>query len=487
MLKAVLIEDNPDDAFLLETALDSSPDVKWDLHTAETLSAGLQAARTVSPDAILLDLSLPDSHGLDTVRKARSSMPHIPLVILTGLEEKSVALEAMRLGAQDFIVKGRLDDQLVIRTILFAIERHRYQAQLDQQEAHLRQLTARFSASFWTTDADLNITSTLGSTFVGNAESTAHSSIYDFFGTRDPSDDIIDAHSRALVGESVGADIHWEGRIFHAQIEPNRTNTDEIIGAMGFAVDVTERRHIEQEFGLARRIQQSLLPEAPPQIPGWDIAGLSRPADATGGDFFDYLDVGENRLTVSVGDVSGHGLGPAILAASAHSYLHALTSTLSDQQEIMLALNRLLIADTPDDQFITMMYVSIDLVANLLHYNGSGHPPLLVFDANGNLKHELASVDPPLGWFDDLKFEPIPPIQIESGDLIVILTDGILEAMDVDHRAFGQDRVVDVVQGSLADSSMSIAGAIYAAAREFSSHASAKDDMTLVVIKREHA
>lgn len=455
------------------------------MHTAETLEAGLQEARTVSPDAILLDLSLPDSRGLETVRTARAAVPHIPLVILTGLEEKSVALEAMRMGAQDFIVKGRLDDQLVIRTILFAIERHRYQAQLDRQEAHLRQLTAQFSASFWTTDTALNINSTLGSTFLGKADSDNTPSIFDFFGTRDPSDDVIDAHSRALHGESVGSDIHWESRIFHAQIEPNRTESQEIIGTMGFAVDVTERRQIEQEFGLARRIQQSLLPEAPPEIPGWDIAGLSRPADATGGDFFDYLDVRNDRFSVAVGDVSGHGLGPAILAASAHSYLHALTSTLSDQQEIMLALNRLLIADTPDDLFITMMYVSFDLIANQLLFDGSGHPPLLIFDANGNLKHELASAEPPLGWFDDLKFAPTPPTQIESGDLLVILTDGILEAMDVNHKAFGQDCVVDVVRKHIQDSAKTIASEIFAAAREFSSHASPKDDMTLVVIRRE--
>ncbi len=430
---------------------------------------------------VLLDLSLPDSHGLGTVRTARSRIPQVPLIILTGLEEKSVALEAMRLGAQDFIVKGRLDDQLVIRTILFAIERHRYQAKLSQQENRLQRLTSQFHASFWTTDVGLTITSTLGASFIGKADESG--TVFDFFGTRKPSDPIIDAHQSALRGESVGTDISWDGRIFHAQIEPDRADNGQITGTIGFAVDVTERRHIEQEFGLAQRIQQSLLPESPPQIPGWDIAGFSHPADATGGDFFDYLDVGDGRLTVAVGDVSGHGLGPAILAASAHSYLHALTSTLDDQQDIMLALNRLLIADTPEDQFITLMYVSIDLATNELYYDGAGHPPTLVFDQNGNLKHELASVEPPLGWFDNIKFSPIAPTKLATGDIVVILTDGILEAMDAAHKPLGQNRVVKVVQANASKSAEDIATAIYSAALEHSSHTSPKDDMTLVVMR----
>jgi len=135
--KVLLIEDNPGDARLIREMLAEEPESPFQLHFAERLAAGLEllskAGEGASPALVLLDLSLPDSFGLETFAKVYAHSPQIPIIVLTGNDDQTVALSAVKGGAQDYLVKSRLDKELLLRSMQYSIERKRYQVQLEHQ------------------------------------------------------------------------------------------------------------------------------------------------------------------------------------------------------------------------------------------------------------------------------------------------------------------------------------------------------------------
>ena len=129
----LLIEDNPGDARLIREMLAEDPAAPFRLHTAERLSHGLEFLSSETARLVLLDLSLPDSHGLDTFAKVYAHSPQIPIIVLTGNDDQSVALSAVKTGAQDYLVKGKLDRELLTRSMHYSIERKQYQQQIEHQ------------------------------------------------------------------------------------------------------------------------------------------------------------------------------------------------------------------------------------------------------------------------------------------------------------------------------------------------------------------
>jgi len=150
--RVLLIEDNPDDALLIREALAEAGEAPLALEHLDRLSAGLERLAQGGIDLVLLDLSLPDSHGLDTLATVNARAPSVPVVVLTGRDDAELATQALRLGAQDYLVKGQTDSNLLERSLRYAVERHRLLSELDQarqreeQERELRSL-GRFSAS----------------------------------------------------------------------------------------------------------------------------------------------------------------------------------------------------------------------------------------------------------------------------------------------------------------------------------------------------
>jgi len=130
---ALLIEDNPGDARLLKELLAEEPAAPFRLICVDRLQRGLELLSTEKIDVLLLDLSLPDSHGLETFAKAYAHAPKVPIIVLTGNDDHALALLAVKAGAQDFLFKGKLDRELLIRSMQYSIERKRYQEQLEHQ------------------------------------------------------------------------------------------------------------------------------------------------------------------------------------------------------------------------------------------------------------------------------------------------------------------------------------------------------------------
>jgi phosphoserine phosphatase RsbU/P len=244
-----------------------------------------------------------------------------------------------------------------------------------------------------------------------------------------------------------------------------------------------ELRATEEEFRAARDIQERLFPRESPILGGFDISGWSHPASAAGGDYFDYLPMQGDRLGVVVADVTGHGIGPALLMAETRAYLRVLAQSHEDLGAILTAANRVLAHDIGLERFITMLLISLDTQTRVLHYANAGHPSGFVLNPAGEVKVELRRTGVPLGIKPDTDYQAARQVQLASGDLVLLLTDGIDEAVSPRQELFGIDRALAVVRERRHCPASEVVEALDQAVRQFSQNAPQLDDATAVVIR----
>lgn len=239
----------------------------------------------------------------------------------------------------------------------------------------------------------------------------------------------------------------------------------------------------EEEFRIAREIQRQLFPPGPLVLPGYDIAGASQPAAATGGDYYDFIPASDGRWLIVVGDVTGHGLGPALLMADARAYLRALALAGAGIVELFMQIRRLLLQDLGYEHFLTLFLAEFHPAAGGWTYINAGHPAGCVMGPDGGVRKEMGMTTPALGI--DRRDATITPVEmtIEKGDLILLLTDGILEAASPEGDEFGSPRAVDVVRQTRERPSAEIIQSLFNAAQRFSGQTTLRDDMTAVVLK----
>jgi sigma-B regulation protein RsbU (phosphoserine phosphatase) len=268
-----------------------------------------------------------------------------------------------------------------------------------------------------------------------------------------------------------------------------RIDTGDELQSLGDAFNevgphLQERETMKQSLLAAREIQQRLLPEAAPFFKGFDIAGKTFYCDETGGDYFDYISIDNRRLAVVVGDVTGHGIGPTLLMASARSVLRSQTTPeLQDAGGLLADLNRHLEQDTADNLFMTLFYGILDAEARTFGWVSAGHGPAFHYHRRTEQFEELASTGIPLGILADAVFESSGPNLVETGDILLIGTDGIWESRAADGQMFGIERLQEVVANASAGSAEEILSAVLAAENRFRGDRALEDDLTLLVVK----
>jgi phosphoserine phosphatase RsbU/P len=369
----LLVEDDPDDVWVMRNLLSDRWDGPFKLSHVELLSAGLERLREFPFDIVLLDLSLPDSQGLETFITMHSQAGDVPIVVLSGYSDESIAVKAVQAGAQDYLVKGQVDDNLLVRSIRYAIERSR-----------------RYKA-----EAALRIAS--------------------------------------------------------------------------------------EEFRAAKEIQQRLFPAEAPQLPGFDIAGSLYPAKATAGDYFDYIPMLGNRMGIVVGDVSSHGMGPALLMSETRACLRTLAQGLSDVGEILTRANQMLSADTHDFHFVTLALARLDPVQREVVYGSAGQRSYLLHDDRSITVLDSTSL--PLGVDEMTRVPTAPPVFLQSGDVLLLLTDGVAEAESGTRQRFGIGRALEVVYEYRQQPAKEIIAALRQELDEFCAGQPIQDDVTIVIVK----
>ena len=250
------------------------------------------------------------------------------------------------------------------------------------------------------------------------------------------------------------------------------------------------QREIEQALALARRIQQGLFPDEAPRLEGFDLAGVSIPADDTGGDYYDYIPASEGRWVIVVGDVTGHGIGPALLGASTRSYLRALINfaAKTDPQglnpgDLIAQLNSLLAEDLLEGRFITMMLALLDPALRRLTYASAGHESGLYLPAGSDTFALLEATGVPLGIIKDYPSEDSPSIHLAPGDLVVFTTDGIGETFNPQLDPFGHARLKRILLNARGRTASAILDGIKSALVQFRADARQADDLTIVALR----
>jgi PAS domain S-box-containing protein len=250
-----------------------------------------------------------------------------------------------------------------------------------------------------------------------------------------------------------------------------------------------ERRQAERlvhararEFSLARTIQQGLLPKAPPVVPGLEIAGASHPAQETGGDYFDFIPMSDGHWGIVIGDASGHGIGAALLVAETRAYLRAFALTRTDPGEVLDRVNQRLVEDISADHFVTLFLGRLDPLTRSLVYSSAGHLPAYVLNGRGEVKLVLQSTGLPLGVDPTRDLPTSPTVRMEPGDLLFLLSDGIIEAPMGDGPQFGIGRTLEVVRAHRHKSPGEIIATLMYQVREWS-RSTQVDDMTAIIIK----
>lgn len=244
-----------------------------------------------------------------------------------------------------------------------------------------------------------------------------------------------------------------------------------------------ESLKLEQDVRAARKVQQLLFPFGTPSCPGFQIAGASYPADATGGDYFDYISSSEEFLDVVIGDVSGHGMAAALLMSATRAYLRALALARTGIDEILTLANRALVADMQGNHFVTMLYTRLTPGRMCLNYASAGHPDGFILSSKGEVKTVLRSTAIPLGVTAEGEFPAGPQIQLESGDLIFLCTDGVTEAHAPDGKPFGKNRALDVIRKYRSRSAPELIDALHQAISDYVEQPVFQDDVTAIILK----
>jgi serine phosphatase RsbU (regulator of sigma subunit) len=242
-------------------------------------------------------------------------------------------------------------------------------------------------------------------------------------------------------------------------------------------------REREGQMIVAQQIQEHLFPKRPPGLAGFDIAGASFPAEFASGDYYDYIPLPEKCYAIVVGDVSGHGIGPALLMASTRAFLRSMSRTSGDVSEMLARANHFLLEDTQPDQYVTLFLGRLDPHARQFSYASAGHPAAYILDASGEVKARLGSTAPPLGVVPDAKFSAGTSLTLEPGDLAILLTDGALEATAPDGTRFGEARVLEVVRASRSEPASQIISRLHRAILDFRRQEALPDDVTAIVLK----
>ncbi len=239
---------------------------------------------------------------------------------------------------------------------------------------------------------------------------------------------------------------------------------------------------MQEEMRLAADIQNSLLPKTHPEISGYDIKGYSLPAQSVGGDYFDFIRQDEQHLAICLGDVVGKGISAALVMSNMQATIRGQARPDASPAACLTLANTLLYHSTSANKFATLFYGQLHTHSHEFHYANAGHNRPMLFRATGEVV-ELDTAGLPLSVVEHEEFHE-DHITLEHGDMLVMYSDGITEAMTRADVEFGETRLRQVVQQHLQQSAEATIQAIVAAIDDFVGDADQTDDMTLVVLKR---
>ena len=240
-------------------------------------------------------------------------------------------------------------------------------------------------------------------------------------------------------------------------------------------------RRVAQELEIAKQVQARLFPQDLPPVKTLDYAGRCLQALQVGGDYYDFLALGRERLCLVIGDISGKGIAAALLMANLQANLRSQCAMAIEEPERLLqSINRLFCENTPDGAYATFFFSDYDDQAGRLRYANCGHLSALLVRSDDHVER-LASTATVLGLFKEWDCS-VGETSLFAGDTLALYTDGVTEAVDGDGEEYGEQRLLDCLQRHRELPSHSLVSAVIDEVRRYSPHEQ-QDDITLVVAK----
>ena len=243
---------------------------------------------------------------------------------------------------------------------------------------------------------------------------------------------------------------------------------------------LVEKKRLEGQLEVARQVQLELLPPHDPHLPGYDISAYNFPTDEVSGDYYDWVRIYEDQIGIVIADVSGKGIPAALIMAFLRASLRAAAHIGYAPHISLTKVNQLLWESTENHQFVTAFFGTLDATNRTLAFANAGHNPPIVIDNDG--KHFIDKGGVPLGLFQDARYYEYY-LQIESGQILILYTDGVTEAMNEKGEEYGTERLANHVQSNRDLTAREIIESIRHDIIEFTGHHGIDDDVTILIIK----
>jgi serine phosphatase RsbU (regulator of sigma subunit) len=263
------------------------------------------------------------------------------------------------------------------------------------------------------------------------------------------------------------------------------------VGAVGIEYgrlfkEVLVKLRMEEDLSVARDLQMSMLPATCPDIEGFQIAASSTQAREVGGDFYDFIEMGKDRVGLVIGDVTGKSVSGALVMSASRSVFRMLSETELSVGEMMIRANRRIKKDTKSDMFVALLYAVLDAQEKILSLCSAGQtqPIHLCAETGEASLVETEGDTVPLGILENADYQETR-LQLAPGDTMIFYTDGIVEAMNKEEEMFGFDRLLGVVKGTRSLSADSLLKEVIDKVNEFAGDAAQHDDLTIIVVSVE--
>lgn len=253
-----------------------------------------------------------------------------------------------------------------------------------------------------------------------------------------------------------------------------------------YVEELAQEERMKQELEIAHRVQQSFLPLKTPEFNNLDISAICQPAFETGGDYYDFIQLDDHRIAVTIGDVSGKGIQAAFYMTFTKGVLHSLCHEIDSPARLLSKANKLFYQNAPRGTFISLVYGIIDIREKTFRFARAGHNPILFKKKNATEVQELQPDGLGLGLAVDQPFDrniKEMTVAFEAGDVLILYTDGIVEALNAEHEFYGMKRMANQVLKNADRSSRQIVDSLTSEVGDFMGQARQHDDMTLLVVK----
>lgn len=453
------------------------------------LADALSYVPTSDACCLLLDLNLPDAKGTEAVARLQAVAPHIPIVVLTGLDDDQLALNAMHAGAQDYLVKARADVDLITRSIRYAMERarsERHRAELVREKSaraeaeqiagtvarlerltdaalanlslddllnellgHVCELLSADAASILLLDEERQVlevkaqrglgdhpgsrvTIPVGSGFAGRIVAERRSIVIDDVAQAEVLTPTLRERVKSLLGVPLLADDRIIGVMQVGTTEPRQFTAEDTV-VLQLASDragraIERARRFQQEHETAVTLQRSLLPDRLPDLPGIALAARYLPGAAgteVGGDWYDVIPLGDGRVGIAMGDVVGRGIPAASLMGQLRNGLRAYAIEGHSPAALLERLDRMVQALSPG-RMATLLYMVLEPDGRNATFANAGHLPPLVVEGDRHPRLLDATRGVPLGVLPYASFEEISA-RLAPASTLVLYTDGLVE------------------------------------------------------------